>query len=117
MKSFDFIRAADPATAIATQAESPTAQQGASIRFLAGGTTLVDLMKLNVETPQRVVDINRLPLDGIERLPDGGLKIGATVRNSALAQHPIVRQDYAVLSQAILAGASAQLRNRATTAG
>lgn len=117
MKSFDFIRAADSAAAIATQAQSPTAQQGASIRFLAGGTTLVDLMKLNVEAPERVIDINRLPLDGIERLPDGGLKIGATVRNSALAQHPIVLEHYPVLSQAILAGASAQLRNRATTAG
>src|SRR5215210_2484723 len=117
MKSFAFIRPADPAAAITAQVESPTAQQGASVRFLAGGTTLVDLMKLNVESPQRVVDINRLPLDRIERLPDGVLKIGATVRNAALAQHPIVRQDYAVLSQAILAGASAQLRNRATTAG
>lgn len=117
MKSFAFIRPADSAAAIATQAESPTAQQGASVRFLAGGTTLVDLMKLNVEAPQRVVDINRLPLDQIERLPDGGLKIGATVRNSVLAHDPIVRRDYAVLSQAILAGASAQLRNRATTAG
>jgi xanthine dehydrogenase YagS FAD-binding subunit len=117
MKSFAFIRPADSAAAIATQAESPTAQQGASVRFLAGGTTLVDLMKLNVEAPQRVVDINRLPLDQIERQPDGGLKIGATVRNSVLAHDPIVRRDYAVLSQAILAGASAQLRNRATTAG
>ena len=117
MKSFAFIRPADPAAAIAAQGESPTAQQGASVRFLAGGTTLVDLMKLNVESPQRVVDINRLPLNGIERLPDGELKIGATVRNSVVAHHPIVRQDYPVLSQAILAGASAQLRNRATTAG
>jgi xanthine dehydrogenase YagS FAD-binding subunit len=117
MKSFAFIRAPDSAAAIATQAESPTAQQGASVRFLAGGTTLVDLMKLNVEAPQRVVDINRLPLDRIERLPDGGLRIGATVRNSALAQHSMVRREYAVLSQAILSGASAQLRNRATTAG
>jgi xanthine dehydrogenase YagS FAD-binding subunit len=117
MNTFAFIRPADSATAIATQAESPTAQQGASVRFLAGGTTLVDLMKLNVEAPQRIVDINRLPLDRIERLPDGGLKIGATVRNSALAHHPVVLRDYPVLSQAILAGASAQLRNRATTAG
>ena len=117
MKTFAFIRPADPVAAIAAQAESPTAQQGASVRFLAGGTTLVDLMKLNVETPQRVVDLNRLALGGIERLPDGGLKIGATVRNSALAQHAIVLRDYAVLSQAILAGASAQLRNKATTAG
>ena len=117
MKTFAFVRPADPASAAAAQAESPTAQQGASVRFLAGGTTLVDLMKLNVEGPQQLVDINRLPLDGIERLPDGGLKIGATVRNSALAQNALVREHYAVLSQAILAGASPQLRNRATTAG
>ncbi len=74
-------------------------------------------MKLNVETPARVLDINRLPLDGIEPTPDGGLKIGATVRNSDLAHHPSVKRDYSVLSQAILAGASAQLRNMATTAG
>ena len=117
MKSFAFFRPPDPAAAVAAQAESPTAQQGASVRFLAGGTTLVDLMKLNVEGPQRLVDINRLPLDRIEQSPDGGLKIGATVRNSALAHHPAVLRDYAVLSQAILAGASTQLRNRATTAG
>ena len=87
------------------------------MRFLAGGTTLLDLMKLNVETPARLVDINRLPFDQVEATPDGGLKIGATVRNSDLAHHPTVRRDYAVLSQAILAGASAQLRNMATTAG
>src|SRR5919108_496902 len=93
------------------------AQQGADVRFVAGGTTLLDLMKLNVETPARVIDINRLPLDKIEATPDGGLKIGATVRNSDLAHHPTVERDYAVLSQAILAGASAQLRNMATTAG
>jgi xanthine dehydrogenase YagS FAD-binding subunit len=85
--------------------------------FLAGGTTLVDLMKLNVEQPGRLVDVNRLPLDKIERTGDGGLKIGATVRNSDLAHDAIVQKDYAVLSQAILAGASAQLRNMATTAG
>jgi xanthine dehydrogenase YagS FAD-binding subunit len=117
MNTFAFLRPADPKAAVAAHAETPTAQQGASVRFLAGGTTLVDLMKLNVEVPQRVVDINRLPLDRIELLPHGGLKIGATVRNSALADHPIVQRDFAVLSQAILAGASAQLRNRATTAG
>ncbi|HET6409257.1 MAG TPA: xanthine dehydrogenase family protein subunit M [Chthoniobacteraceae bacterium] len=117
MNPFAFVRPADANAAIATQAESATAQQGASVRYLAGGTTLVDLMKLNVETPGRVVDINRLPLGEVESLPDGGLKIGATVRNSALAQHPIVRRNYPVLSQAILAGASPQLRNRATTAG
>src|SRR6059058_5059150 len=74
-------------------------------------------MKLNVETPARVLDINRLPLDKIETTTDGGLKIGATVRNSDLANHPAVERDYAVLSQALLAGASAQLRNMATTAG
>jgi len=99
----------------ATQAK--TAQQGADIRFLAGGTTLVDLMKLEVETPGRLLDINRLPLDKIEDLPNGGLKIGATVRNSDLANHARVQEAYPVLSQAILSGASAQLRNLATTAG
>ena len=117
MHTFEFIRPADAAAAVATAAQAKTAQQGADIRFIAGGTTLVDLMKLNVETPERVIDINRLPLDKIEALPDGGLKIGATVRNSDLAHHATVQRDYAVLSQAILAGASAQLRNMATTAG
>jgi xanthine dehydrogenase YagS FAD-binding subunit len=117
MHTFEFVRPADSATAVATAAQANTAQQGADVRFVAGGTTLLDLMKLNVETPARVIDINRLPLDTIEATPDGGLKIGATVRNSALAHHPAVQRDYAVLSQAILAGASAQLRNMATTAG
>src|SRR2546423_3340605 len=117
MKTFEFIRPADPAVAVATAARAKTAQQGADVRFVAGGTTLLDLMKLNVETPARVLDINRLPLDKIEATGDGGLKIGATVRNSDLAYHPKVQKDYAVLSQAILAGASAQLRNMATTAG
>jgi xanthine dehydrogenase YagS FAD-binding subunit len=84
---------------------------------LGGGTTLVDLMKLNVETPARVLDINRLPLDSIEEMSDGGLRIGATVRNSALAYHARVQRDYVVLSQAILSGASGQIRNMATTAG
>src|SRR5678816_1723719 len=84
---------------------------------MGGGTTLIDLMKLNVETPARVLDINRLPLDKIDSTPEGGLKIGATARNSDLANHPSVRRDYPVLSQAILNGASAQLRNMATTAG
>ena len=117
MKIFEFARPADARTAIATAAQTRTAQQGADVRFIAGGTTLLDLMKLNVETPGRVLDINRLPLDKIEAAPDGGLKIGATVRNSDLANHPTVRQDYPVLSQALLNGASAQLRNMATTAG
>jgi xanthine dehydrogenase YagS FAD-binding subunit len=117
MKTFEFIRPADSAAAIARAAQTRTAQQGADVRFVAGGTTLIDLMKLNVETPERLLDINRLPLDKIEATADGGLKIGATVRNSALASHPTVKRDFAVLSQAILAGASAQLRNMATTAG
>jgi len=117
MHTFEFIRPADSAAAVATAAQAKTAQQGADVRFVAGGTTLLDLMKLNVETPARVIDINRLPLDKIEATPDGGLKIGATVRNSDLAHHPTVQRDYPVLSQAILNGASAQLRNMATTAG
>jgi xanthine dehydrogenase YagS FAD-binding subunit len=117
MKTFEFTRPADATAAVAGAARAKTAQQGADVRFLAGGTTLVDLMKLNVETPAWVLDINRLPLDQIEAMPDGGLKIGATVRNSDLAYHTIVQRDYAVLSQAILSGASAQLRNMATTAG
>jgi xanthine dehydrogenase YagS FAD-binding subunit len=117
MHTFAFVRPADTAAAVAMAAQAKTAQQGADVRFVAGGTTLLDLMKLNVETPVRVIDINRLPLDNIEATPDGGLKIGATVRNAALAHHPTVQRDYAVLSQAILAGASAQLRNMATTAG
>src|SRR5437588_9544227 len=117
MKTFQLTRAGDSAQAIATAAKATTAQQGAEIRFIGGGTTLIDLMKLNVEQPQTLIDINRLPLDKIEALPDGGLTIGAVVRNSDLAYHPLVRKNYAVLSEAILSGASAQLRNMATTAG
>lgn len=117
MHTFEFIRPANQAEAIATSAQSKTAQQGADVRFLGGGTTLIDLMKLNVETPARLVDINRLTLDKIEQTGDGGLKIGATVRNSDLANHAQVQRDYSVLSQAILQGASAQIRNMATTAG
>jgi xanthine dehydrogenase YagS FAD-binding subunit len=117
MKSFDFTRPADAAGAVAAATKAKTAQQGANIRFIAGGTTLVDLMKLSVETPAQLVDINRLPLNKIEVTPSGGLKIGATVRNSDLANDTTVKRDYSVLSQAILQGASAQLRNMATTAG
>ena len=117
MKAFQLTRATDSAQAIATAAKAKTAQQGAEIRFIGGGTTLIDLMKLNVEQPQTLIDINRLPLDKIEALPDGGLTIGAVVHNSDLAYHPLVRKDYAVLSEAILSGASAQLRNMATTGG
>lgn len=117
MQTFEFSRPADAAAAVAAAAKAKTAQQGADVRFVAGGTTLLDLMKLNVETPARMLDINRLPIDKIEAAADGGLKIGATVRNSDLAHHPTVQKDYSVLSQALLAGASAQLRNMATTAG
>src|SRR5438094_5640449 len=117
MKIFALNRTTDPAQAVATASKAKTAQQGAEIRFIGGGTTLIDLMKLNVEQPQTLIDINRLPLDNIEALPDGGLTIGAVARNSDLAFHPLVRKNYAVLSEAILSGASAQLRNMATTAG
>ena len=117
MRIFEFIRPTDPAAAIANAAQSKTAQQGADVRFMGGGTTLIDLMKLNVETPNRVLDINRLPLDKIEATPDGGLKIGALVRNSDLANHAKVQRDYLVLSQAILNGATAQIRNMATVGG
>jgi xanthine dehydrogenase YagS FAD-binding subunit len=117
MKSFVLTRASDTAQAIASGAKATTAQQGADIRFIAGGTTLIDLMKLNVEQPKTLIDINRLSLDKIEALPDGGLTIGAGVRNSDLAHHPLVRKNYNVLSEAILSGASVQLRNMATTAG
>jgi xanthine dehydrogenase YagS FAD-binding subunit len=86
-------------------------------KFVAGGTTLIDLMKLNVETPKRIVDINSLPLSQIESTADGGLKIGAMVRNSDLAHDPTVQQRYPVLSEALLSGASPQLRNMATTGG
>jgi len=117
MKAFTLTRAGNRAEAIATAAKASTAQQGADIRFIAGGTTLIDLMKLNVEQPTTLIDINRLPFDQIEALPDGGLTIGAGVRNSDLAHHPLVKKNYAVLSEAILSGASTQLRNMATTAG
>jgi len=108
------IRATDVTQAVEGAAKSSHEQQ---VRFVAGGTTLIDLMKLNVEKPQQVIDINGLPLNKVEVLPDGGLKIGAVVRNSDLAYHAAVMRDYPVLSQALLSGASAQLRNMATTGG
>jgi xanthine dehydrogenase YagS FAD-binding subunit len=117
MHTFDFIRPADQAAAIATAAQSKTAQQGADVRFMGGGTTLIDLMKLNVETPTRLVDINRLPLDKMEATSDGGVKIGAMVRNSDLANDAKVQKDYSVLSQALVQGASAQIRNMASVGG
>jgi xanthine dehydrogenase YagS FAD-binding subunit len=110
MKAFTYQRADST-----TQAAAAAIKPGAKI--IAGGTNLLDLMKLQVETPSALVDINRLPLDKIEETPDGGLRIGALVRNSDLAADPRVRQRYGVLSRALLAGASAQLRNKATTGG
>ncbi|HVD82731.1 MAG TPA: xanthine dehydrogenase family protein subunit M, partial [Bradyrhizobium sp.] len=86
-------------------------------KFIAGGTNLLDLMKLEIETPAHLIDVNGLALDKIETTPEGGLRIGALVRNTDLAADPRVRRDYAVLSRALLAGASGQLRNKATTAG
>lgn len=100
-----------------TQAKTIDAALDPGSRFVAGGTTLIDLMKLNVETPDAVVDINRLPLSSVEASPDGGLKIGALVRNSDLANHADVKARYTVLSEALLSGASPQLRNMATTGG
>ena len=111
MRAFSFERAATPAQAVAAAARSPGA------RFIAGGTNLLDLMKLEIETPQHLIDVNGLGFDKIESTPDGGLRIGALVRNTDLAAHARVRRDYGVLSRALLAGASAQLRNKATTAG
>jgi len=110
METFTYTRATGVPMAIEAAAQSQA-------KFIAGGTTLLDLMKLNVERPSQLVDINRLPLDQVEKLPDGRLRIGATVRNSDLAHHPAVESDYSVLSQALLSGASAQLRNMATTGG
>ena len=110
METFTYTKATGVQQAIQAAGQSQA-------RFIAGGTTLLDLMKLNVERPGKLVDINRLPLDQVEKLPDGRLRIGATVRNSDLAHHPAVVSDYAVLSQALLSGASAQLRNMATTGG
>ena len=117
MQPFELITAQNVAGAVKEQAASPTAQQGASVRFIAGGTNLVDCMKLNVETPRRLVDINGLPLDTIEKLPDGSVKIGALARNSDVAQSDLIRTQFPVLSQAILSGATGQLRNMASTAG
>ena len=111
MKAFTYERAASPAQAAAAIAKTPGA------KFIAGGTNLLDLMKLQIETPQHLIDVNRLDLDKIEATPDGGLRIGALVRNTDLAADQRVRRDYAVLSRALLAGASGQLRNKATTAG
>jgi xanthine dehydrogenase YagS FAD-binding subunit len=111
MKAFTFERAKSPAEAAASAARHPGA------RFVAGGTNLLDLMKLQIETPTHLIDVNGLGLDKIEATEDGGLRIGALVRNTALAADERVRRDYGVLSRALNAGANGQLRNMATTAG
>ncbi len=111
MKAFTYERALSPADAAAAAARVPGA------KFIAGGTNLLDLMKLEIESPSHLIDVNGLALDTIEATDDGGLRIGALVRNADLAADPRIRRDYALLSRALLAGASGQLRNKATTAG
>ncbi|HUX27326.1 MAG TPA: xanthine dehydrogenase family protein subunit M [Terracidiphilus sp.] len=108
MENFSYVKAASIDKALANTNAG---------KFIAGGTTLVDLMKLDVERPTALVDINLLPLDKIEKLPTGGLRIGSMVRNSDLAWNPEVKKSYTVLSEALLSGASPQLRNMATTGG
>lgn len=111
MKAFSYERAKSPAEAAKAVAATPEA------KFIAGGTNLLDLMKLEVETPPHLVDVQDIGLDRIERTSDGGLRIGTLVSNTALASHEQVRRDYGVLARAIVAGASGQLRNKATTGG
>ena len=111
MRAFTYQRASTPAEAAAAAMRTPGA------KFIAGGTNLLDLMKLEIETPLHLIDVNPLGLDKIEPLSNGGVRVGALVRNSDLAADPRIRRDYGVLSRALLAGASAQLRNKATTAG
>ena len=111
MRPFSYERVTTAAEAV----EAAAARPGA--RFIAGGTNLLDLMKLGIETPAHLIDVNRLGLDRIEATAEGGLRIGALVRNSDLAADMRVRRDYEVLARALLAGASGQLRNKATTAG
>ncbi len=111
MRPFTYERATSPAGAAAAAARHPGS------RFVAGGTNLLDLMKLEIETPPHLIDVNGLKLDTIETTADGGLRIGALVRNTDLAADERVRRDYGVLSRALAAGASGQLRNMATTAG
>ncbi len=111
MQSFTYERASDVKEAAAAVAARPEA------KFISGGTNLLDLMKLEIEKPAHLVDISRLPLDRVEDEPEGGLRIGAQVRNGDLAADPRVRSRYPVLSLALLAGASGQIRNKASTGG
>ena len=111
MKSFTYEKANSPAAAASAAARTSNA------KFIAGGTNLLDLMKLEIETPSHLIDVNGLAFDKIEPTSDGGLRIGALVRNTTLAADARIRRDYGLLSRALLAGASGQLRNKATTAG
>src|SRR3954464_10689021 len=111
MQPFKYIAAREEHAAL------EAAHGNVDARYLAGGTTLVDLMKLHVERPAALVDINALPLTAVQELPDGGIRVGAMMRNSDMAHHELVRARYPMLSEAILAGASAQIRNMATTGG
>src|SRR5262249_21574848 len=109
MINFEYARAGDVADALRLIADDSAA------KFVAGGTNLIDLMKMDVERPRKVIDINRLPLNQIENTPNGGLRIGALVRNTDLAYHPLVEQRYPVLASAIMAGAPPQPPHRAAT--
>jgi xanthine dehydrogenase YagS FAD-binding subunit len=111
MRAFTYQRVHTPAEAAAAAMAAPGS------RFIAGGTNLLDLMKLEIETPPHLIDVNGIGMDRIEPTEEGGLRVGALVRNTDLAADPRVRRDYAVLSRALMAGASPQLRNKATTAG
>jgi len=111
MKPFTYERATTPANAAAAAVRTPGA------KFIAGGTNLLDLMKLEIEAPQHLIDVNGLALDKIEPTPEGGVRIGALVSNTDLASDERIRRDYGVVSRAIVAGASGQLRNKASTAG
>jgi len=111
MRALEYTRATSPEQAIATHARTE------ATAFLAGGTTLLDLVKIDIMQPDRVIDVHTLALDQIEILSDGRTRIGAMVTNTELAHHPRIKSDYAVLSQALLSGATTQLRNKATTGG
>src|SRR3954451_7782810 len=111
MRPFTYERASSPSAAASAAVRTPGA------KFIAGGTNLLDLMKLEIETPRHLIDVNGLGLDKIENTDGGGIRIGASVRNTTLAADMRIRRDYGVLSRALLAGASGQLRNKATTAG
>ncbi|QVQ50190.1 xanthine dehydrogenase family protein subunit M [Spiractinospora alimapuensis] len=111
MRPFTYLRPTDEREAVATVADDPDAS------YIAGGTNLVDHMLLGLRSPTTLVDVSRLPLDQVEELPDGGIRIGAMVRNSDLAAHPLVHEHYPMLSAALVSGASGQLRNAATTGG